>query len=76
LIDEDIVALQNCTNLEKVVLGPCGGAYQTCHDASQAMKMKAEKMSDAEEEEVPVPIAFPKIKAEPEVSSMSLYVDC
>jgi hypothetical protein len=75
MIDEDIMVLQNSTDLVKVVLGPCSGAYQACHDANQAM-MKAEEVSDVEEEEVPVPLAFPKIKAEPEVSCMSLYVHC
>jgi hypothetical protein len=34
------------------------------------MNVKAEDVSDAEEEEVPVAITFPEIKAEPEVSCM------
>jgi hypothetical protein len=34
------------------------------------------KVSDAEEEAGPVPIPFPKIKTEPEVRCMSLYVHC
>jgi hypothetical protein len=34
------------------------------------MNVKAEEVSDAEEEEDPVPITFPEIKAEPEVSCM------
>jgi hypothetical protein len=34
--------------------------------------MKAEELSDAEEEEYPVPIIFPKIKTEPEVSCVSV----
>ncbi|PNF36589.1 hypothetical protein B7P43_G14993 [Cryptotermes secundus] len=34
------------------------------------MNVKAEAVSDAEEEEDPVPITFPEIKAEPEVSCM------
>jgi hypothetical protein len=40
------------------------------------MNIKAEEVSDIEVEEDPVPITFPKIKAEPEVSCMSLYVHC
>jgi hypothetical protein len=38
--------------------------------------IKVEEVSDAEEEEGPVPISFPKIKTEPEVRFMSLYVHC
>ncbi|PNF43647.1 hypothetical protein B7P43_G18413 [Cryptotermes secundus] len=34
------------------------------------MNVKAEAVSDAEEEEDPVPLTFPEIKAEPEVSCM------
>jgi hypothetical protein len=36
--------------------------------------MKVEEVSDAEEEEGPVPITFLKIKADPEVRCMSLNV--
>jgi hypothetical protein len=32
------------------------------------MNVKVKSVSDAEEEEDPVPITFPEIKAEPEVS--------
>jgi hypothetical protein len=38
--------------------------------SDQAMNVKAEEVSDVEVEEDPVPITFPEIKAEPEVSSM------
>jgi hypothetical protein len=38
--------------------------------------IKVEEVSYAEEEAGPVPITFPKIKAEPEVRCMSLYVHC
>jgi hypothetical protein len=60
--------LQNYTNSENVLVGPYGESYATSHDANQAMKVKAEAVSDAEEEEDPVPMTFPEIKAEPEVS--------
>jgi hypothetical protein len=40
------------------------------------MNIKAEEVSDADEKEDPVQITFPKRKAEPEVSCMSLYVLC
>jgi hypothetical protein len=36
------------------------------------MNIKAEEVSDMKVEEGPVPITFPKIKAEPKVSSVSL----
>ncbi|XP_033607479.1 uncharacterized protein LOC111864806 [Cryptotermes secundus] len=62
--------VENCTKLENTLVGPYGEAYPTTHDANQAMDVKAEAVSDAEEEEDPVPITFPEIKAEPEVSCM------
>jgi hypothetical protein len=40
------------------------------------MSIKTEEVSDAGEEEEPVAITFPKIMAEPEVSCVSLYVQC
>jgi hypothetical protein len=40
------------------------------------MIIKAASVSDVEEEEDPVPITFPGIKAETEVRHMSLYVHC
>ena len=64
------MVLQNCTNSENALVGPYGETYPTPHDANQAMNVKAEAVSDAEEEEDPVPITFPEMKAEPEVSCM------
>jgi hypothetical protein len=52
------------------VLDPYGENL-SCHDTTQAINIKVEEVSDAEEEAGPVPIPFPKIKAEPEVSCMS-----
>jgi hypothetical protein len=54
--------LQNSTNSENVLVGEYG------ETSDEAMNVKAEEVSDAEEEEVPVAITFPEIKAEPEVS--------
>jgi hypothetical protein len=45
-------------------MGPYG------ETSDQAMKVKAEEVSDAEEEENPVPITFPEIKGESEVRCM------
>jgi hypothetical protein len=51
-------------------VGPYGETYPASHDANQAMNIKVKEGSDAEEEDDPVPITFPEIKAEPEVSCM------
>jgi hypothetical protein len=70
-----VMVLQNCMDLEKAV--PVLWS-ETCpvsfYDANQAMSTKAEVVSDAEVEEDPVQITCPKIKAEPEVSCMSVCV--
>ncbi|XP_033607579.1 uncharacterized protein LOC117282364 isoform X2 [Cryptotermes secundus] len=63
---EDVMPLQNCTNSDKVLVAPCGETYPASHDASQAMNIKAETVSDAKEEVDPVRITFQEIKAEPE----------
>jgi hypothetical protein len=49
-------------------VGPHGETYPAPHDANQAMNIKADAASDAEEEEDPLQISVQKIKAEPEVS--------
>jgi hypothetical protein len=74
MIDKDIMVLQNYTNLEKEILGPCDEMYPTSDDANQIKNVKAEEFPDTKEEEDPGPMAFPKIKAEAEVSCM--YVHC
>jgi hypothetical protein len=58
----EFVVLQNRADLEEV-----RGRYsEMCRD--EAVSIKCEVFSDAEEGEYPVPRTFPKIKAEPEVS--------
>jgi hypothetical protein len=57
-------------------VGPCGETYPASHDATQAVNIKAEEVSDAREEADPVGITTQEIKAEPEVSCMFLYVHC
>jgi hypothetical protein len=52
-------------------LDPCGESSPTSGDSSQAINIKVQKVSDAEEEMGPVKISFPKIKAGPEVRCMS-----
>jgi hypothetical protein len=70
------MVLQNYTNAETVLVGPCGETYPASHDAVQAMNIKAEEDSDAQEERDPVRITVQEIKAEPEVSCVFLYVHC
>jgi hypothetical protein len=52
---------------------------QTCpasHDVNQVVNIKAEKVSDTEEDVDLVRNTVHEIKAEPEVSCMLLYVYC
>jgi hypothetical protein len=53
-------------------LDPCGEPNPTSRVGSQVINIKVEEVSGTEEEEGPVPISFPKIKAEPQVRCMSL----
>jgi hypothetical protein len=49
-------------------VGPYGEMYPASHDANQAMYIKAEEVSDSQEEVDPLQIIVQEIKAEPEVS--------
>jgi hypothetical protein len=71
-----MMVLQNYTDSGNAVPGPCAETCITSHDATQTMNIKAEVVSDAEEKEDPLQITVPKMKAEPEVSCMSLCVHC
>jgi hypothetical protein len=71
MIDKNMV-LQNCANVEKDILGPHDETYPTFDAANQTKNIKAEEVSYAEEEEDIVPMTFPKLKAEAEVSFMSV----
>jgi hypothetical protein len=72
MIDKDMMVLQNYTKVKKEEWDPFGETYPTSVDAKDAKNIKAEEVSDVDEEEDPVPITFLKIKAEPEVSCISL----
>ncbi|XP_033608836.1 uncharacterized protein LOC111868158 [Cryptotermes secundus] len=61
---------EDCMNSENVLVGPYGETYPTPHDANQAMNVKPDTVSDAEEEKDSVAIPFPELKAEPEYVSM------
>jgi hypothetical protein len=67
-----MVVLQNPTKLEKEVCDPCCERYPTSCEESQAVSIKVEEGSDAEEEEEHEPITFPRVKAEPEVRIVSV----
>jgi hypothetical protein len=66
--------LQNVTSSEKVQ----GPHIETCpassRDACYSFNVKTEEVSDLEEEEYLAPVPFLGIKAEPEVSCVSVYV--
>jgi hypothetical protein len=66
------MALQNCTKVKKEEWDPFGEPYPTSDDAKDANNRKAEELSDVYEEEDPLAITFPKMKAEPEVRCISL----
>jgi hypothetical protein len=72
---ENIVAfvlLQDLTDLEKVRDLHSEMCPASSCDAYQAVTIKTEVFSNAEEENYPVRITFPGIKAEPEVSCVSV----
>jgi hypothetical protein len=62
------MVLQNSTNSENVLVGPYGEVYTASHDASQAMNIKTEEVSDVQKDADPVQITVQEMKAEPEVS--------
>jgi hypothetical protein len=68
MTDVAFLHLQNPADLESVyVQGLCGEICPaSSHDADQAIRVKAEVQSEAEED--PLAITFPGIKSEPEVS--------
>jgi hypothetical protein len=72
MIDAALVILQNLTESEKKRSLCSEMSAASSQDASQAISVKAEVTSDAEAEEDPLAITSPGIKAEPEVSCVSL----
>jgi hypothetical protein len=75
MADKGMLVLQDCMDLERCVPGPHSETYPTSsHDADQAMNIEVEDVSDIqrEEEEDPVPISYEAIKAEREVSCVSV----
>jgi hypothetical protein len=64
-----IVVLQNCINLQKVIPG---SHSETCHPRDDGTNIKDEELIDIEGETSPMPIKFPVVKDEPEVSCVCL----
>jgi hypothetical protein len=69
-----LIVLQDLTDLEKVRSPHSEICPESSHDAYQAISIKVEKLSDAEDEEDPDPVTLPGIKLEPEVSCVSVSV--
>jgi hypothetical protein len=59
------VVLQNCCNILKVVA--CSFS-EICHAGVQDVNIKVKEFTEVEDEVSPLPITFPIIKAEHEVS--------
>jgi hypothetical protein len=66
------VVLQICTDILKDETGLCSKMCPTSLDGSQAIDVKFQKSSDVEEDDDPVAITFPALKADHEVSCMSM----
>jgi hypothetical protein len=62
--DKGMVVLQNCMDLPEVLPG---SGSETCHDENMVISIKAEDVTDVQEDEHPLLITFPIIKAEQEV---------
>jgi hypothetical protein len=66
--------LQDLADLEKI-RGQCSEVCPaSSHDTYQAISIKAEVLSDAEEEEDSFPVTYLGIMAEPEVSCVSVSI--
>jgi hypothetical protein len=72
MIDAALVVLQNITNSEREQSLCSEMSPATSNEACQVFSIQAEVLSDAEPEEDPDPIAYLGIKAEPEVSCVSV----
>jgi hypothetical protein len=70
-----MVVLQNCMDLEKCVPGPYNETYPASFlAANHSMNIKVEEVSIIQEEdEDPLPVSFPAVKAEFEVSCMCVH---
>jgi hypothetical protein len=69
-----MVVLQNCMSVQEVVPGSYSETCLTSHYENQVIDIKVEDAADIQEEEDPLLITSPEIKAEHEVSFMSLCI--
>jgi hypothetical protein len=74
MIDKAMMVSQNCTKSETILVDPYGETYTAFHNVAQALTIKAEEISDTEEEEDSVPKPVQEMKTEPEVSYMFMYM--
>jgi hypothetical protein len=70
------MVLQNYTNSENILVWPYGETCPASHDANPAVNIKAQEVSDTQEEVDHLRITVQEMKAEPEVSCMFLYFHC
>jgi hypothetical protein len=72
VIDKGMVVLQNYMDLQKDVPGLCSEmCLSSSHDENQVINIKVEA-TDIQEDEHPMLITFPVIKAEHKVSCISV----
>jgi hypothetical protein len=71
--DKGMVVLQNCLDSQRDVPGSHSEAFRSSSlDGDQAVNVKVEELSDVEYEEDHLPMTGVAIKAEPEVSCISV----
>jgi hypothetical protein len=69
MTDNFEVVFQNCASLPELVPGLYN---EICHDGNQVISIKAEKATDTQNEENPIPEIFPILKGEHVVSCKSV----
>jgi hypothetical protein len=74
MIHISMVVLQISTDIAKDEPGLCSETCLTAHDGNQVIDVKFQKGSDVEEDDDPVAITFPALKAECEVSCVSMLL--
>jgi hypothetical protein len=68
MIDEDLMFLQNCMDFVKVAPSSQSNTWLTSDCGCQFNDIKAEYITDIQQQEDPLLIAYPVIKSEREVS--------
>jgi hypothetical protein len=73
MTDDGMMVLQKCLDIKKYLPGSHSeGCASSSHSGAQAGNIKVEEFSDIEDRKDPVPMTVVGIKAEHEVSCMSL----